>query len=90
MSQKDVGAGGKGSTGQPRESRSAFKGNVRLGRHYFLVSDRLCLAQTNSLGIVLPGGIWKSSQLAGVHTADIKTDIKTDIKRGQIYSMPCI
>lgn len=85
MSQKDVGVGGKGSTGQFWESRSVFKGNVRSGRHYFLVSDTLCLAQTNSLGIVLPGGIWKSLQLAGVHT-----DIKKDIKRGQNWSMPCI
>jgi len=49
VSQEDMGVGGKGSTGQLQERRSVFKGNVRLGRHYFLVSDTLCLAQTNSL-----------------------------------------
>lgn len=79
--QEDVGVGGKGCTGQLWERRSVFKGNVRLGRHYFLVSDTLCLHQTNTLGT----GIWKSLQLSGVHT-----DIKKDIKRGRIRSMPCM
>lgn len=85
MSQEDVGVGGKGSTGQLWESCSVFKGNVPLGRHYFLVSDTLCLALTNSLGTLLPGGICKSWQLAIVHT-----DIKEDIKRGRICLMSCI